>query len=71
MSVCGEEQTPNNEREQARSQTSAMGLFWGVWGWSPQPPEANGGLGAKLPAAGGLGAKPPATRGTEVMRRRP
>ena len=26
-----------------------------VWGQSPQPPEANGGLGAKPPAAGGTG----------------
>ena len=54
--------------EQARSQKFAMGgLFWGsgggapsrrrpmgVWGRSPQPPEA-GGLGAKPPAAGGTG----------------
>ena len=53
---------------QARSQKFAMGgLFWGsgggapsrrrpmgVWGRSPQPPEA-GGLGAKPPAAGGTG----------------
>ena len=31
------------------------GLFEGVWGRSPQPPEANGGLGAKPPAAGGTG----------------
>ena len=29
------------------------GAVWGVWGWSPQPPEANGGVGAKPPAAGG------------------
>ena len=27
----------------------------GVWGRSPQPLEANGGLGAKPPAAGGWG----------------
>ena len=54
--------------QQARSQKFAMGgLFWGsgggapsrrrpmgVWGRSPQPPEA-GGLGAKPPAAGGTG----------------
>ena len=69
MSVCGEEQTPNNEREQVRSQKSAMGgLFWGR---SPQPPEANGVLGAKLPAAGGLGEKPSAAGGTEFMERSP
>ena len=36
MSVCGEEQTPNNEREQVRSQKSAMGgLFWGCGGGAP------------------------------------
>ena len=41
---------------QARSQKFAMGgLFGGVWGRSLQPPEANGGLGAKPPAAGGWG----------------
>ena len=61
---------------QARSQKFAMeGAVWGVWGRSPQPLEANGGLGAKPPAArgwgfggkapsrrrhGGLGALPPA-----------
>ena len=59
---------------QARSQKFAMGgLFWGsggrapsgrrpmgVWGRSPQPPEA-----------GGLGAKPPAAGGTGVWGRRP
>ena len=59
---------------QGRSQKCAMGgAVLGVWGRSPQPPEANGGLGAKPPAAeswgfggkapsrrrhGGLGAKP-------------
>ena len=32
------------------------GVVWGVWGRSPQPLEANGGLGAKPPAAGGTGA---------------
>ena len=58
MSVCGEEQKLNNEREQARSQKSAMGNCFG-------------GLGAKLPAAGDLGAKPPAAGGTEVMTRSP
>ena len=40
MSVRGEEQTPNNEREQVRSQKSAMGGCFG-------------GLGAEPPAAGG------------------
>ena len=40
MSVCGEEQTPNNEREQVHSQKSAMGGCFG-------------GLGAEPPAAGG------------------
>ena len=40
---------------QARSQKFAMGgAGLGVWGQSPQLPEA-GGLGAKLPAAGGTG----------------
>ena len=50
---------------QARSQKFAMGgAFWGVWGRSPQPPEANGGLGAKPPAAGGwgFGGKAPSRR---------
>ena len=42
MSVCGEEQTPNNEREQVHSQKSAMGGCFGGLGQSPQPPEANG-----------------------------
>ena len=52
-----------------------MGGYIGVWGRSLQPQEANGGLGAKPPAArvwgsggkaptrlmhGGLGAEPPA-----------
>ena len=45
----------------ARSQKFAMGgAVLGVWGRSSQPPEANGGLGAKQrakpPAAGGTGA---------------
>ena len=72
MSVCGEEQTPNHEQEQVSSQKSAMGgAVLGFWGRSPQPPEANGGLGAKLPAAGGLGEKPPATGGKEVMGQSP
>ena len=31
----------------------------GVKGRSPLPTEANGGLGAKLPADGGMGAQPP------------
>ena len=55
--------------EQARSQKFAMGgAVWGVWGRSPQPPEANGvwGRSPQLPEAGGLGAKPPAAGGTGV-----
>ena len=45
-----------NRNMQARSQKFAMGgAVVGVWGRSPQPPEANGGLGAKPPAAGDLG----------------
>ena len=50
---------------QARSQKFAMGgAGWGVWGRSPQPLEANGGLGAKPPAAGGwgFGGKAPSRR---------
>ena len=49
------------------------GAVLGVWGRSPQPPEANGSLGAKPPAAEGwgLGAKPPAAGGTEVWGRSP
>ena len=40
------------------------GCFWGVWGRSPQPPDASGGLGAKPPAAGGwgFGGKAPSRR---------
>ena len=52
---------------QARSHKFAMGgLCLGVWGRSPQPPEANGGLGAKPQPleAGGLGAKPRAAEGS-------
>ena len=41
---------------QARNQKVAIeGAVFGVWGPSPQSPEAIGGLGAKLPAAGGTG----------------
>ena len=50
---------------QARSQKFAMGgAVLGVWGRSPQPPEANGGLGASPPAAGGwgFGGKAPSRR---------
>ena len=39
------------------------GAVLGVWGRSPQAPEAIGGLGAKAPSRrryGGLGAEPPA-----------
>ena len=36
---------------QARSQKFAMsGAVFGIWGRSPQPPEANGGMGSKPPA---------------------
>ena len=40
------------------------GAVWGVWGRNPQPPEANGGVGAKPPAAGGwgFGGKAPSRR---------
>ena len=53
---------------QARSQKFAMGGLFGGRGRAPQSPEANGGLGALLPAAGGwgLGALPPAAGGTGV-----
>ena len=45
------------DSSQARSQKFVMGgAVWGVWGRSPQPPEANGGLGAKPSAAGGWGS---------------
>ena len=56
-------------KDQARSQKFAMGgAVLGVWGRIPQPPDANGGLGAKPqpPEAGGLGAEPPAAGGTGV-----
>ena len=45
-------QGQTTEHNQARSQKFAMG----VWGRSPQ-----------LPEAGGLGAKPPAAGGTEAL----
>ena len=42
---------------QARSQKFAMGgAVLGVWGQGPQSPEANGGEGAKPPAAEDLGS---------------
>ena len=50
---------------QARSQKFVMGgTVWWVWGRSPQPPEANGGLGAKPQGAGGweFGGKAPSRR---------
>ena len=61
------------ELTQARSQKFAMGGCFGVLGRSPQPPDANGGLEAKLPApeAGGSGAKPPAAGGTGAWGREP
>ena len=34
------------------AKNSQWGDCFGVWGWSPQPPEANGGMGAKPLAAG-------------------
>ena len=41
---------------QARSQNFAMGrAVLGIWGQSPQPPEANGGMGAKPPVTGSMG----------------
>ena len=44
-------------KTQARSQKFAMRrAVLGVWERSSQPPEANGGLGAKPPAAGGWGS---------------
>ena len=63
----------NSRRRLARN--SQWGAVFGFWGRSPQPPDVNGGLGAKPPAAegwgfggkapsrrrhGGLGAEPPA-----------
>ena len=36
------------------ARNSEWGADLGVWGQSPQPPEANGGLRVKAPAAGGL-----------------
>ena len=57
--------TTEHAYNQARSQKFAMGgAVLGVWGRSPQPPEANGGLGAKPPAAGGwgFGGKAPSRR---------
>ena len=52
---------------------SQWGGFWGVWGRSSQPPEANGvwGRSPQLPEPGGLGAKPPAAGGTGVWGRSP
>ena len=50
------------------ARNSQWGAVWGVWGRSPQPPEANGGLGANPHPleAGDLGAKPRAAGGTGV-----
>ena len=46
------------------ARNSQWGDCLGVWVRSPQPPEANGGLGAKPPAAGGWGSgvKAPSNR---------
>ena len=59
MSVCGEEQTPNNEREQARSQKSAMGAVLG--GLGVEPPAAGGqwGSGGEAPSRWGSRGKAP------------
>ena len=49
-----------NTSFQARSQKFAMGgAVFGVWGRSPQPPEANGGLGVW-----GKSPQPPEARGS-------
>ena len=58
MSVCGEEQTPNNEREQVRSQKAAGGQ-WGSGGEAPSCWRFRG----KAPSRRrhrGYGAEPPA-----------
>ena len=39
-----------------------LNITYGGLGAESKPPEAKGGLGAKLPAAGGLGAETPITR---------
>jgi len=59
----------HTNRRVARNLSWGGGAVAGVWGWSPHPPKANGGLVAKLPEAGGLGAKPPSTRGKGVWGR--
>ena len=61
----------NSRRRVARN--SQWGGCFGVLGQSPQLPDANGGLEAKLPApeAGSLGAKPPAAGGTGAWGRSP
>ena len=46
------------------------GAVLGVWGRSPQLPEANGGLGAKPPASGGWGVKGLGFGGKAPSRRR-
>ena len=52
----------NSRRRVARN--SQWRAVLGFWGRSPQPPDANGGLGAKPPAAGGwgFGGKAPSRR---------
>ena len=50
MSVCGEEQTPNNEREQVRSQKSAMGGCFGGLGAEPPAVTSQWGFGGKAPS---------------------
>ena len=62
MSVCGEEQTPNNEREQVRSQKSAMGgCFRGL---GAEPPAAGGrwGSGGEAPSRWRFRGKTPSRR---------
>ena len=48
--------TKNGTRRVARNLQWGGANFW-VWGWSLQPPKANGGLGAKPADNRGLGAK--------------
>ena len=64
----------NGRRNQARSQKFAMGgLFGGSGGGAPSRRRPMGvwGRSPQLPEAGGLGAKPPAAGGTGVWGRSP
>ena len=60
----------DNKSCQARSQKFAMGggAVLGVWGRSPQPPEANGSLGAEPPAAGGTGVEGRSPQRSKILR---